>query len=72
MTFVFGSFLAGSLLTLLIPIALLIGIAIWHARAFTHVPYDPGQTAPHAGIGLWDRFVLDLDETAERMSFSPR
>jgi hypothetical protein len=59
MTFVFGSFLAGALITLLIPIALLIGIAAWHARAFTHIPYDPGRTAPHAagvaekeGLGL--------------------
>jgi hypothetical protein len=30
------------------------------------------QAAAHAGIGLWDRFVLDLDEEAERISFSPR
>ncbi len=40
---VFGSFLAGSLISLLIPVGLLIGIAVWHARAFTHVPYDPGR-----------------------------
>jgi hypothetical protein len=45
---IFGSFLAGALLSLLIPAGLLIGIAVWHTRAFTHVPDDPGQTAPHA------------------------
>jgi hypothetical protein len=45
---VFGSFLAGALISLLIPVGLLIAIAAWHARAFTHVPYDPAQTAPHA------------------------
>ncbi|HEX3466005.1 MAG TPA: retropepsin-like aspartic protease [Candidatus Elarobacter sp.] len=30
------------------------------------------QAAAHVGIGLWDRFVVDLDEGAERISFSPR
>ena len=30
------------------------------------------QTLPHVGIGLWDRYVLDLDEASERISFSPR
>lgn len=33
-------FLAGSLLTLLVPIALLIVIAVWYVRAVRHVPED--------------------------------
>jgi hypothetical protein len=45
---VYGSFLAGALISLLIPVGLLIAIAIWHARAFMRVPADPGQSAPHA------------------------
>jgi hypothetical protein len=40
-----GSFLAGSLLTILLPIGLLIAIAVWHTRAIMHVPNDPAQTA---------------------------
>jgi hypothetical protein len=44
----YGSFLAGSIISLLIPVGLLIAIAIWHARSFMRVPYDPGQTVPHA------------------------
>jgi hypothetical protein len=43
-----GSFLAGSLLTILIPICLLIALAIWGTRAIMRVPDDPVQTAPHA------------------------
>jgi hypothetical protein len=43
-----GSFLAGSLLTILVPIGLLIVIAIWHTRAIMNVPGDPSETAPHA------------------------
>jgi Aspartyl protease len=30
------------------------------------------QSTAHVGIGLWDRFVVDLDEEAGRASFSPR
>ena len=30
------------------------------------------QSTVHVGIGAWDRFVIDLDEAAERVSFSPR
>ena len=45
---VFGSFLAGSLISLLIPVGLLIAIAVWHTRSFMRVPHDPGQTAAHA------------------------
>jgi hypothetical protein len=30
------------------------------------------QTTPHVGIGIWERYVVDLDEAAGRVSFSPR
>jgi hypothetical protein len=40
-----GSFLAGSLLTILMPIGLLIVLALWHTRAVMRVPHDPGETA---------------------------
>ncbi len=30
------------------------------------------QGLAHVGIGLWDRFVVDVDEEAGRASFSPR
>ena len=30
------------------------------------------QSRAHIGIGLWERFVVDLDEEAGRASFSPR
>jgi hypothetical protein len=39
------NFLAGSLLSLLLPIGLLIAIAIWFARTVTRLPGDPGTTA---------------------------
>jgi hypothetical protein len=41
------NFLAGSLLTLLLPTGLLIAIAIWYVRALRHVPEDtPTSSAP--------------------------
>jgi len=30
------------------------------------------QTLAHVGIGSWDRYLVDLDEAAERVVFSPR
>ena len=30
------------------------------------------QGLAHVGIGLWDRFIIDLDEAGGRLSFSPR
>ncbi len=44
----YGSFLAGSLMSLLIPVGLLIAIAIWHGLAFARVPADPALTAAQA------------------------
>jgi hypothetical protein len=42
-----GSFLAGSLLSILMPVGLLIVIAVWHVRAITRIPRDPAETAAH-------------------------
>ncbi len=43
-----GSFLAGSLLTILLPIGLLIALLVWHTRAIIRLPSDPAQAAVHA------------------------
>ena len=43
-----ASFLAGSLITLLIPVGLLIGLAIWYTTALKRIPHDPADVAPHA------------------------
>lgn len=43
-----SSFLAASLLTILVPICLLIALAIWHTRTIRSVPDNPIETAPHA------------------------
>ena len=45
---VLGSFLAASLLSLLLPIGLLIAILLWHTRAVIRLPHDPSQAAVHA------------------------
>lgn len=39
------NFLAGSLLSLLLPVGLLIVIAIWLGRTVMRMPNDPGTTA---------------------------
>jgi len=43
-----GSFLAGSLLTILLPIGLLIALLVWQGRAIIRVPSDPSEAAVHA------------------------
>jgi hypothetical protein len=43
-----GSFLAGSLLTILLPIGLLIALLVWQTRAIIRVPGDPAKAALHA------------------------
>jgi hypothetical protein len=43
-----GSFLAGSLLTILLPIGLLIALVVWHTRSIIRVPNDPSEAAVHA------------------------
>jgi len=40
------SFLAGSLLTIVLPLALLIAIAIWYVFAVRRVPADTPTTSP--------------------------
>ena len=40
------NFLAGSLLTILLPIGLLIAIAIWYVVLFRRVPEDTPVTSP--------------------------
>jgi hypothetical protein len=43
-----SSFLAGSLLSLLLPILLLIGLVIWYAKTIRNVPKEapPTEVAP--------------------------
>jgi hypothetical protein len=53
-------FLAGSLLTLLVPIALLIVIAVWYVRAVRHVPQD----TPTSSAALPAAEVLAAAEAA--------
>jgi hypothetical protein len=43
-----SSFLAGSLLSLLVPVCLLIAIVIWYVRAIRSIPENPVETAQHA------------------------
>ncbi len=40
------NFLAGSLLTILLPLALLISIAVWYVIAVRHVPEDTPASSP--------------------------
>ena len=47
-TLVLGSFLAASLLSILLPIALLIAVLVWHTRSIIHLPHDPSEAAVHA------------------------
>ena len=42
-----GSFLAGSLISLLIPIGLLIALLVWQTGAIIRVPADPAESAVH-------------------------
>jgi hypothetical protein len=60
---VLGSFLAGSLLTLLLPIALLIAILVWHTRAIAHMPDDPSQAAVHTAGAAEVEGRTDAGET---------
>jgi hypothetical protein len=43
-----GSFLAGSIISLLIPVGLLIGLGLWHTLAIMRVPHDPSRQASQA------------------------
>jgi hypothetical protein len=46
-----ASFLAGSLLTLLIPIGIVIAMISWYMLSVLRVPEDTSEHAPHAGPG---------------------
>ena len=59
-----GSFLAGSLLTILLPIGLLIALLLWHTRAIIRVPNDPAQAAVHAAGAAEAEGRAETDETA--------
>jgi hypothetical protein len=60
---VLGSFLAASLLTLLLPIALLIAVVVWHTRAIARMPRDPSQAAVHAAAPAEIEAPTDAGET---------
>jgi hypothetical protein len=58
------NFLAGSLLSLLLPIGLLIAIAIWFGRTVMRLPDDPGTTAapqPGASAAQHDAARAQID-----------
>jgi hypothetical protein len=40
------NFLAGSLLSLLLPIGLLIALAVWYVRSIRHVPEETPESSP--------------------------
>ena len=42
------------------------------ALGATHATVRRTQGLAHVGIGLWDRFVVDLDEAAGQVEFRPR
>ncbi len=42
-----GSFLAGSLISLLIPVCLLIALLVWQTRSIIRLPSNPGESAAH-------------------------
>jgi hypothetical protein len=60
---VLGSFLAASLLTILLPIGLLIAVLLWHTRAVIRMPPDPSQAAVHAAGAAEAEGRSDAGET---------
>jgi hypothetical protein len=60
---VLGSFLAASLLSLLLPIGLLIAVLVWHARSIVRLPHDPSQAAVHAAGAAEAEGRADAGET---------
>ena len=61
---VLGSFLAASLLSLLLPIGLLIAVLLWHTRAIIRLPHDPAQAAVHAAGPAEAEGRTDAGETS--------
>lgn len=62
-TLVIGSFLAASLLSLLLPIGLLIAVLVWHTRAVIRLPHDPSRAAVHAATPAEVEASTDVAET---------
>ena len=60
---VLGSFLAASLLSLLLPLGLLIAILVWHTRSIIRLPHDPSQAAVHAASPAEVEAPTDAGET---------
>jgi hypothetical protein len=60
---VLGSFLAASLLSLLLPIGLLIALGLWHVRAVMRMPENPSQAAVHAAGAAEREGRTDAGET---------
>ncbi|MBV9605671.1 MAG: hypothetical protein JO027_11205 [Solirubrobacterales bacterium] len=63
-TLVLGSFLAASLLTLLLPVGLLIALVLYHTRSIIRMPRDPAQAAVHAAGAAEVEGRPDAGETA--------
>ena len=62
---VLGSFLAASLLSLLLPIGLLIAVLVWHTKSIIRLPHDPSQAAVHAAGAAEVEGRSDADETGQ-------
>jgi hypothetical protein len=59
---------ADDILTVEVPDVHVGGLAIGSARATVRRT----QRVAHVGVGLWDRYVIDLDEAGGRVWFNPR
>jgi hypothetical protein len=69
---VLGSFLAGSLLSLLLPVGLLITLLTWHFRAVMRMPEDPSRGAVHAAGAAEAEGRTDAGEDPPPASPSPQ
>jgi hypothetical protein len=58
---------AEDILTVEVPDVRIGGLAVGAARATVRRT----QRLAHVGVGLWDRYVIDLDEAGARVWFSP-
>ena len=64
------NFLAGSLITLLMPVGLLIALVVWYSIAVKRVPDDPSKASPHAA-GVADTPVGPAAPPAESPPTAP-
>ena len=58
-----ATFLAGALLTILVPLAVLLALSVWYMLFLRRVP-DPGLEAATAEAGHADTGAAPLDRTA--------